>query len=81
MVCINTEFSRDMMIFLSCSKLKYRQDPSKFIGRRWCGIFIPKTNSTLLGKDRHDDYMLLVMEHPKASLDITFLNTFIFKEN
>jgi hypothetical protein len=44
-----------MMIFLSCSKLKYRQDPSKFIGRRWCRIFIPKTNSTL-GKDRHDDY-------------------------
>jgi hypothetical protein len=43
-----------MMIFLSCSKLKYRQDPNLSEGVR-CG-FIPKTNSTLLGKDRHDDY-------------------------
>jgi hypothetical protein len=52
---VNTEFSRhDDISFLF--KIKYRQDPSKFIGRRWCWIFIPKTNSTLLGKDRHDDY-------------------------
>jgi hypothetical protein len=43
--------------------------------------FIPKTNSTL-GKDRHDDYNVAGYGTSiKAGLDITFLNTFIFKEN
>jgi hypothetical protein len=44
-------------------------------------IFIPKTNSTLLGKDRHDDYNVAGYGTSiKAGLDITFfLNTFTFK--
>ena len=74
---VNTEFSRhDDISFLFKIKNtdKIQVNLSEGVG---AGFLYPKTNSTLLGKDRHDDYNVAGYGTSlKAGLDITFFKHF-----
>lgn len=74
---VNTEFSRhDDISFLFKIKNtdKIQVNLSEGVG---AGFLYPKTNSTLLGKDRHDDYNVAGYGTSlKAALDITFFKHF-----
>ena len=74
---VNTEFSRhDDISFLFKIKNtdKIQVNLTEGVG---AGFLYPKTNSTLLGKDRHDDYNVAGYGTSlKAGLDITFFKHF-----
>ena len=74
---VNTEFSRhDDISFLFKIKNtdKIQVNLTEGLG---AGFLYPKTNSTLLGKDRHDDYNVAGYGTSlKAGLDITFFKHF-----
>ena len=74
---VNTEFSRhDDISFLFKIKNtdKIQINLTEGVG---AGFLYPKTNSTLLGKDRHDDYNVAGYGTSlKAGLDITFFKHF-----
>ena len=74
---VNTEFSRhDDISFLFKIKNtdKIQVNLTEGVG---AGFLYPKTNSTLLGKDRHDDYNVAGYGTSlKAGLDITFFKYF-----